>query len=224
MKLLLVEDEPEMARLARSALERAGFVMDWAQSLELASESVKNGGYDLVILDRQLGDGEGTSLIPEIRQKLPSVPVLVLSALGTSSDKVEGLNLGADDYLAKPFLVDEMLARVRALLRRTHKPITETFNLGNLTLDVTLGQALVDNQPLELPRRELLVLESLMRRAGRTVRRSLIEEEVYGHDDEVMPNAVEPHISRLRKRLTEAGVEAQLHTVRGVGYILSIKT
>lgn len=223
MKLLLVEDEPEMARLVRSALERAGFVMDWAGSLEMASEAIKTGGYDLLILDRQLNDGEGTSLIPEVRQRLPSVPVLVLSALGTSSDKVEGLNLGADDYLGKPFLVDEMLARVRALLRRNQRPITETFTLGNLTLDAALGQALVNSRPLELPRRELLVLEALMRRAGRTVRRSLIEEEVYGHDDDVLPNALEPHISRLRRRLTEAGVNAQLHTVRGVGYMLKVK-
>jgi two-component system, OmpR family, response regulator len=223
MKLLFVEDETEMARLVRSALERAGFVMDWAESIDMASEAIKNGGYDLVILDRQLDDGEGTSLIPVVRKSLPSVPVLVLSALGTSSDKVEGLNLGADDYLAKPFLVDEMLARVRALLRRNQKPITETFKLGNLTLDATLGHALVDGAPLDLPRRELLVLESLMRRAGRTVRRSLIEEEVYGHDDDVLPNALEPHVSRLRKRLAEAGVEVQLHTVRGVGYILNSK-
>lgn len=221
MKLLFVEDEPEMAKLVRTALERAGFVVDWADSLSIATEAIRGGPYDLVILDRQLGDGEGTALLPAMRQHHPAMPVLVLSALGTSSDKVEGLNLGADDYLAKPFMVDELLARVRALLRRPQSPVTETLTIGNLVLDVTLGQVLVAGHPMELPRRELLVLESLMRRAGRTVRRSLMENEVYGHDDDVMPNALEPHVSRLRKRLADAGAGVGLHTVRGIGYILN---
>jgi two-component system OmpR family response regulator len=220
VKILFVEDEPEMAKLVRAALTKAGFLTDWAPSVATATETVRTSRYDLIVLDRSLGDGEGTSLIPIVRKLHPSMPVLVLSALGTASDKVEGLNLGADDYLAKPFMVDELIARVRALLRRPRDVVTEAFALGNLSVDITLGQASVNGQPLEVPRRELLLLESLIRRSGRTVRRSLIEEEVYGFDDEVQANALEPHVSRLRKRLADAGATVTLHTVRGVGYIL----
>ncbi|MBK1793707.1 response regulator transcription factor [Devosia sp. WQ 349] len=224
MKILFVEDEPEMAKLVRAALTKSGFVTDWAPSLATASETIQSTRYDLVVLDRSLGDGEGTSLIPVVRKLYPSMPVLVLSAHGTASDKVEGLNLGADDYLAKPFMVDELIARVRALLRRPRDVVTEAFALGNVEVDVTLGQVSVNGQPLEVPRRELLLLESLIRRSGRTVRRSLIEEEVYGFDDEVQANALEPHVSRLRKRLADAGATATLHTVRGVGYILQAQS
>lgn len=224
MKILVVEDDPDVAHLVRSALERASFVTDWADSLAVAQTALQDNTYDLLILDRRLGSEEGATLIPLVRRISPSLPVLVLSALGSSSDKVEGLNLGADDYLAKPFENDELLARIRALLRRPQTIVTEALSAGNLMLDVTLGQAAVDEVSLDLPRRELLLLESLMRRAGRTVRRSLIESEVYGFDDDYSPSALDPHVSRLRKRLADSGATVDLHTVRGVGYILSTRT
>jgi two-component system OmpR family response regulator len=220
MRILLVEDEPEMAKLVRGALEKAGFVVDWAESIVLAAETAQSVAHDLVVLDRQLGDGDGTGLIALLRRRHPSIPILVLSALGTPSHRIEGLDLGADDYLAKPFVLDELVARIRALLRRPGELASQPLALGNLSLDPALGQVLVEKQPFELPRRELLILESLMRRAGRTVRRSLIEDEVYGADDEVQPNALESNISRLRRRLQDAGATVEVHTVRGIGYLV----
>jgi two-component system OmpR family response regulator len=220
MRILLVEDEPEMAKLVRGALEKAGFVVDWAESIALAAETAQSVAHDLVVLDRQLGDGDGTGLIALLRRRHPSIPILVLSALGTPSHRIEGLDLGADDYLAKPFVLDELVARIRALLRRPGELASQPLALGNLSLDPALGQVLVEKQPFELPRRELLILESLMRRAGRTVRRSLIEDEVYGADDEVQPNALESNISRLRRRLQDAGATVEVHTVRGIGYLV----
>lgn len=221
LKILIVEDEPEMAKMVRNALEKSGFLTEWAGSIEIAKETIRSSMPDLAVIDRQLGDGEGTELIAMLRGKSASLPILVLSALGSSNDKVEGLNLGADDYLSKPFMVDEFLARVRALLRRPRTEVTEILRLDNLSFDVTLGQVQVSDREIEVPRREMLLLESLMRRAGRTVRRSLIEAEVYGNDDEVQPNALEPHVSRLRRRLQDAGAGVSVHTIRGVGYLLS---
>lgn len=220
MRILIVEDEPELVALLRAALARYDFVADGVPSIALAEEAIEMVAYDLILLDRQLEDGDGASLIGFIRRRRPHTPTIVLSAKGAATDRVEGLNLGADDYLAKPFTIDELVARMRAVLRRPTQVETAPLAMGNLSLDQQHGEVQVGGAPLDLPRREYLVLESLMRRSGRTVRRALLEEEVYGTADEIQSNSLEAHISRLRRKLTEAGSTVVIHPVRGVGYLL----
>jgi len=220
MRLLLVEDEPDMAALLRTALEKHDFVTDCAPSIEIAIEAIETVAHDLVILDRQLGDGDGASLIAYLRKRRPNVPIVILSARGSANDRVEGLNLGADDYLPKPFEISELVARLRAVLRRPSQVTSKPLSIGNLSFDLNQGEVFINGERLELPRREYLVLESLMRRAGRTVRRGVLEEEVYGSDDEIASNSLEAHISRLRRKLTAAGASVTIHPVRGVGYLL----
>lgn len=222
MRLLLVEDEPDMAAMLRAALEKQDFVTDCAPSIQIAIEAIETIAHDVVVLDRQLGDGDGTTLIAYLRQKRPNVPIVILSARGSANDRVEGLNLGADDYLVKPFVVDELVARLRAVLRRPAQVTSKPLNIGNLAFDLNHGEVFVAGERLELPRREYLVLESLMRRSGRTVRRGVLEEEVYGSDDEIQSNTLEAHISRLRRKLADAGASVTIHPVRGVGYLLKL--
>jgi DNA-binding response OmpR family regulator len=144
----------------------------------------------------------------------------VVTARGGLSDRVSGLDTGADDYLVKPFEMDELLARCRALLRRPGAGLGSVLSAGNLDLDTTARQVRIAGQGIETPRREVALLETLLRRAGQVVPRPALEESLYGFDDEVTPNALEAHVSRLRRRLAEAGADVTIHTVRGVGYLL----
>lgn len=220
MRILLIEDEPELATVVRNALEKRGFVVDQAASLTVAVEAIETIEHDAVLLDRQLGDGDGMTLLPLLRSQRPNVPVIVISALGTPVHRVEGLDLGADDYLAKPFIMDELVARLRAVMRRPASFTPQVITIGNVLFDLTRGVVRVDEQPMELPRREYLALESLARRAGYTVRRRTLEEDVYGADDEIQSNSLDAHLSRLRKKLADKGATVEIHAVRGVGYLL----
>lgn len=220
MRLLLVEDEPDMAALLRGVLEKHDFVLDAVPSIEIAIEAIETISHDLVLLDRQLGDGDGATLIAYLRKRRPNVPIVILSARGAAADRIEGLNLGADDYIPKPFVINELVARLRAVLRRPTQMTPKRLEVGNLSFDLNQAEVFINGKRLDLPRREYLVLESLMRRAGRTVRRGLLEEEVYGSDDEIQSNSIEAHISRLRRKLSDAGALVSIQPVRGVGYFL----
>lgn len=220
MRILLVEDEMEMAAALRSVLEREGFVVDHVHSFADAREAAIDGDHDLVLLDRTLPDGEGLSLLPELRRGNPGVPVIVLTAHGGIADRVSGLDHGADDYLAKPFATEELLARIRAVRRRPATLATEQVQLGDLIYDMAHDEAHVRDIRLDLPRRELRVLAALMRRRGRTVLRPALEQAVYGFDDEIQSNTLDSHISRLRKKLSESGAGVEIHAIRGVGYLL----
>jgi DNA-binding response OmpR family regulator len=220
VRVLLVEDEPEMATALTAALKKYDMVIDHVSSLADAEEAVSINVYGAILLDRQLPDGDGLTLIPKLRARSAGVPVIVLTARGELADRVAGLNIGADDYLGKPFAVEELLARLRAVLRRPADLLSETIRLGRLSFDVGDREACVGGEPLDLPRRELLVLEALLRRMGRTVARSSLEEAVYSIDDEIQSNALDTHISRLRRRLSEARAEIEIHAIRGVGYLL----
>ena len=220
MRVLLVEDEPDMACALAAALKRYDMVVDLIATLADAEEAVTSNAYDAILLDRQLPDGDGLSLIPKLRMKGLSVPVIVLTARGELADRVAGLDGGADDYLGKPFAVEELLARLRAVLRRPADLSSETVRLGRLSFDLGNREASVGGQPLDLPRRELLVLETLLRRMGRTVPRSSLEEAVYSIDDEIQSNALDTHVSRLRRKLSEAQADIEIHAIRGVGYLL----
>lgn len=220
MRLLLVEDEMEMAEALRMALSRYDFVLDHVVTLQGARSAVDAKVHDAVLLDRQLPDGDGMDLLGHLRGIDSSIPVIILTAQSAVADRVQGLDRGADDYLVKPFAVEELVARVRALLRRPPVVAPLVARLGRLAFSLGDMEARVDGELLDLPRRELLVLEALVRRQGRTVLRRMLCEAVYGFDDEIQSNALDSHVSRLRKKLSDAVAGVEIHGVRGVGYLL----
>jgi DNA-binding response OmpR family regulator len=220
MRVLLVEDQPEMVAALRAALARHDMLVDHAHDLSEAEAIAATGSYDAIVLDRQLPDGDGLSLIPKLRARGNAVPVLVLTARGELADRVAGLDSGADDYLGKPFAFEELLARLRALSRRPANVQQHIARIGHLSFDFTHREASVDGRSLEMPRRERLVLETLLHRMGRMVQRSALMEAVYGLDDDVQPNALDTHVSRLRRRLAEAAAGVTINGVRGLGYVL----
>ena len=219
----MVEDEPEMAAALCAALNRYDMVIDHVLTLAEAKAAVAAGVHTAVLLDRQLPDGDGLSLIPTLRANGLAVPVIVLTARGEVSDRIAGLDRGADDYLAKPFAVEELLARLRAVLRRPAELQSDLVRVGRLSFDFTHRTASIDGARVELPRRELLVLEALVRRVGRTVLRSSLEEAVYSFDDEIQSNALDAHVSRLRRKLADCDSGAEIHGIRGIGYLLRSK-
>ena len=220
MRLLLVEDEPEMAAAIITVLSKHGNIVDHVPTIEQGREALKEGVHEAVLLDRQLPDGDGMSLLSDMRRTGDTTPVIMLTAHDTSKDRVKGLDEGADDYIGKPFVAEELLARIRAAARRASSYASNIVSEGNLSMDISTLQVLVGGTNLDLPRREALALQILIRRSGRTVMRPSLEEAVYGFDDEIQSNALDSHISRLRKRLADAGAEAMIHTIRGVGYML----
>lgn len=221
MRILLVEDEPELGATLALRLKNEGFVVDLTASLGEAIESVLGAQYRLVLLDRRLPDGDGLALLPVLRTRPSPPPAIILTALDDVPDRVAGLDAGAEDYLIKPFAYDELLARVRVLLRRSSAGApAPSVVVGRLEYDLAAREARVEGLPMSLPRRELAILDALARRAGRVVMREHLESQVYGYDDEISSNALEAHISRLRKRLAEAGARVVLHGVRGIGYML----
>lgn len=220
MRLLLVEDEIEMADALRVALKRYDLVLDHVVTLQGAKNAVDEKVHDAILLDRQLPDGDGIDLLAYLRSIDANTPVIILTARSDVTDRVAGLDLGADDYLAKPFALEELVARVRALLRRPPKFAPLVAHVGRLEFVLGDMEVSIDGEPLDLPRRELLVLEALVRRQGRTVLRHALCEAVYSFDDEIQSNALDSHVSRLRKKLSDAAAGVEIHAVRGVGYLL----
>ena len=221
MRILLVEDDPDLSRALQSGLERQGVVADAVGTLADAAAALREPVHQLLLLDRQLPDGDGVAFVAVARGLRPNLPVIMLTAKGSLTDKVQGLDVGADDYLVKPVAIEELMARIRAVSRRPSELSTPLLQLGRLQFDFQALQAVVGGQPLALPRRQLLVLQALAVRQGRTVTRSALEEAVYGFDDEIQSNALDAHISKLRKALQLADAGVEIHVIRGVGYLLS---
>lgn len=201
-------------------LSRAGFAVDTASSLDEAASAVRSMRYDTILLDLRLPDGDGLSLLKTLRGGGDKTPVIVLTARDAVADRVRGLNAGADDYLVKPFAIEELVARINAVLRRPNENLELRIGVANLEFDTAHREARVDGQPLALPRRELGLLELLLRRAGRVVTRDALQDALYGEGDEIESNAVDANLSRLRRRLSEAGAQIRIRAVRGVGYLL----
>jgi DNA-binding response OmpR family regulator len=221
MRILLVEDEPELAVATAARLTSEGFVVDHLGTLGDAIEAVMTTQYRAVLLDRRLPDGDGLSLLPVLRTRTSPPPVIVLTALDDIPDRVAGLDAGAQDYLIKPFAFDELLARLRVLFRREGTPASMPgVTIGRLAYDLTAREASVAGMSLNLPRRELAILDVLVRRAGRVVMREHLESQVYGFDDDIRSNALEAHISRLRKRLADSDAGVIVDGIRGLGYML----
>src|SRR5262245_28826722 len=220
MRVLVVEDEPEMAKLVAQSVAAQGFAVDSVASLDEAQAAIKLAQYALVLLDRRLTDGDGLSFLHQLRGEHPGTPVIVLSALDSVTDKVKGLDAGADDYLTKPFDEAELRARIRAALRRPGAEPQPPITCGRLRYDPSNREVSVNGNLVFLHRRELALLETLMRRARRVVQRSTLINDVYGFESEPSSNTLDAHISRLRNRFARLDARVVIHTLRGVGYML----
>ncbi len=220
MRILLIEDDAELARGLKTALAQSEYAVDWISDGAQADSILQTETFDLVVLDLTLPGLDGLVLLRRLRARSTDVPVLIITARGSVDARVRGLDLGADDYLAKPFELTELEARVRALLRRSQGRAAGLLQAGPLVIDTTSRQASLDGDPLNLPRRELGVLEVLMTRSGKVVSKDQIATQIFSFDDEVSPNAIELYVSRLRKKLMVAEIDIQ--TVRGLGYVLKV--
>lgn len=220
MRFLLVEDEVEIADYLQRFLHKEKYTVDLAEDLETAKEALLGNEYPIVILDRILPDGDGVSLVDFARKKGLNTRFLVLSALGDLEKRIEGLEIGADDYIVKPFEPEELLARIRAALRRPLPELKKIWKCGDLSFDQQSRVVLIKETPILLPRRELSILEVLIKSVGRVVTRDILESEIYGYDDEIQSNTIESHMSRLRKHLSKHNPGVKIHAVRGVGYMM----
>ncbi|MBW8785597.1 MAG: response regulator transcription factor [Novosphingobium sp.] len=219
MRLLLVEDNDRLSEFLEKALHDSGFTVDRCASVVDADAALAGVKFDATIMDLGLPDGDGLGLVKTMRGRGDQTPVLILTARDALNDRVGGLNGGADDYMVKPFAMEELIARVKALLRRPGAALGVELTLGNICLDTTGPNLTVAGRPVSLTRREVTLLEILLRRPGKVVSRNAIEDGLYGFNDDVGSNALEVLVSRLRKKLISVGADIQLHTVRGVGYM-----
>jgi two-component system, OmpR family, response regulator QseB len=221
MRVLLVEDHTTLRELISDHLSERGFAVDAVSRAEDALASTAAVSYDAAIVDLGLPGMDGLELITRMHAgTADGVPTLVITGRDNLSDRVRGLNAGADDYLVKPFDLNELEARLRALLRRPHIHHRPILTRGRLVFDPASRQATVAGRPLELTRRETAVLEELVRSANKVIVKEVLEEKLYGFDEEVSHNALEAAISRLRKKLTTAGAGISIETKRGIGYLL----
>ena len=223
MRLLLIEDNLRLADYLSTALRNGGFAVDHVSTTADAEGALATTRYDTLLLDLGLPDKDGLIWLGDQRRSQMTRPVLVLTARDSVEDLVAGLNRGADDYLRKPFDLDELIARVRALLRRPGEALGVKLTVSNVTLDTSDREVVIDGVPVEFGRREIDGLEILMRRAGRVVPKSAIEEAIYSFGKDLSSNAIEVLVHRIRRRMQEAGADMYIHTLRGVGYVLSDK-
>src|SRR5579864_1438170 len=221
MRLLVVEDNLALAELLRKGLAVAGLVVDVVNTSADARTALSTTRFAAIVLDLGLPDGDGLALLRELRERRDTTPVLVLTARSGVRDRVTGLRSGADDYLVKPFAFEELVARVQALLRRPGDLLGQALNVGNVAFDTEARQVFIDRQPQFFSAREMAVLEILMRRSGRVVAKKLVEDHLFGLSGDGGSNAVEVYIHRLRKQLADARAHVQIHTIRGVGYLIA---
>lgn len=214
MQILLVEDDRPLAKSLQQALYQQGYAVNWVETGAACLHVVKTETPDTIILDIGLPDLDGLSVLKEIRRSHPSLPVLLLTARDSSDDKVTGLDSGADDYMAKPFAMPELLARLRVLERRLSSIKSSEIVIGNVVLDRAQHFVSYCGEEIELPRKEYMLLKLLMENAGRVQARNKLENRLYSWDEEVASNALEVHIHHLRKKLGGEFIK----TVRGVGY------
>lgn len=221
MRILIVEDHADLVTMLVRLLETAGYPSDRTTSAEDALLVLSYTRYAVVILDLGLPDADGLSVMRTMRGRGDSTPVIALTARASVADRVIGLEAGADDYLAKPFAPEELLARVQALLRRSGTIVDRTIECGNVRFDPASREVAVGGVPTVLFARELDVLAALIRRSSRVVTKAHIEQLLFGLADDLGSNAVEVYVHRLRRRLTLADANVEVVTVRGVGYMLA---
>ncbi len=222
MHILLVEDEKKVASFIQRGLEAEHYTVDVAHDGELGLIRVFDGDYDLLILDVMLPKRDGLSVLHEVRRHKLNIPVLLLTARDTVADKVAGLDHGADDYLTKPFAFEELLARVRALLRRGAPMPAPVLTLADLRLDLVTRQVTRANKRIELTAKEFALLEFFLRHPGRVLSRTLIAQHVWGVDFDTFTNVIDVYVNYLRKKIDTDCESKLLHTVRGAGYVLKV--
>ena len=217
MRILVAEDDPMIGESVVDALAADGHAVDWVRDGRAAESSASANAYELIVLDLGLPARDGLDVLRSLRARRSNVPVLVMTARDTVRDRIGGLDSGADDYLVKPFDLDELLARVRALLRRAAGRATPVIVRGAVTLNPATHEVSHHGRPVELSAREFALLQALAERAGGVLSRAQLEEKLYGWDDSVGSNAVEVHIHHLRRKLGEGVIV----NVRGLGYRLA---
>ena len=217
MKLLLAEDDPMIGASLVQGLKLAGFTVDWVRDGRSARSALVSGGYGLLLLDLGLPELDGVSLLKTLRREQNDLPVLVVTARDAVADKIASLNLGADDYLTKPFDLDELIARIHALTRRQVGRARPEICVGPLCLNPVSREVSLGGQSLPLSQREFALLAALMEKPGAVLSREQLEDRLYGWGEEIASNAIEVHLHNLRRKL---GAAAWIRNVRGVGYKL----
>ena len=220
MRILVVEDEKKLAGFIKKGLEEEGYALDLAHDGREGLIMAQEGVYDLVILDINLPQMDGLSVLKELRRRQGKVPVLLLTVRATIEDRVLGLDTGADDYLTKPFAFQELLARIRALLRRPAAAAGPLLQVADLTLDPARRVVLRGAEKIDLSTKEFALLDYFMRNPGRVLTRTMIAEHVWDYDFDPMSNIIDVYVTYLRKKIDAGRDPKLLHTVRGVGYVL----
>jgi heavy metal response regulator len=221
MKILLVEDDKGIVRFVKKGLLENSYSVDVAFDGQEGLHQALHRSYDLIILDILLPQKDGREVLKEIKERGSQVPVIFLTARDTESDIVQGLNLGADDYLTKPFSFNELLARIRALLRRDKRPgFPSKLQVANLVLEVEGHRVFRDKTKIELTPKEYVFLEFFMRHSGQIITRTMISEKVFGYFFDTSTNVIDVHVSHLRSKIDKDFQPKLLHTVKGVGYVL----
>ncbi len=223
MHILIIEDDKKTSSYLKKGLSENGFAVDVADNGTDGLHLALTNDYDLIILDVMLPEKDGWSIILEIKRKNKSTPVLFLTAKDSVQDRVKGLELGADDYLVKPFAFSEFLARIRSVLRRGPVRQLETISVADLTIDFSRHKAMRMGKPLDLTQKELLLLSLLARRKGEILSRTLIAEQVWDINFDSDSNVVEVAVRRLRSKVDDPFTKKLIHTVRGIGYVLEDK-
>ncbi|MDE1153352.1 MAG: response regulator transcription factor [Micavibrio sp.] len=221
MRILLVEDNASLADAIKDSLYKAGFEVDAVLEGEEALAAALHQTYDALVLDLGLPDMDGMDVLQKIRAAKNAVPVLVLTARDALSDKIEGLNSGADDYMVKPFEVGELIARLKALLRRPAQAVAPVLTLDNLSFDTNTRVTEIDGKMIDLSRREVDLLEQLIQSAGKIVTKKSIEQRMYSYGETGSANSIEVLVHRLRKKLQSHAAGVEIHTLKGIGYMMS---
>ena len=220
MRALVIEDDPKLSRLLRTGLSEQGFTVDVARDGEEGLALASTEPYDAVVLDLMIPKVEGTRVLRELRAAGRDVPVLILTARDGAESKVAGLDAGADDYMTKPFTFAELAARLRALIRRTHRLADSVIRVGDLEVDTGARRVRRGGRTIELRAKEYALLELLALRAGHVVTRSQILDHIYAHDSETLSNVVDVHLCRLRSMIDREPARPLIRTIRGQGYVL----
>ena len=217
MKILLIEDDALVATAIEQALKDAFYSVDWSRDGLIGLESALSGNYSLILLDLSLPHKNGFDILKTLRKEKCKTPVIIITAQDTIQDRIKGLDLGADDYLVKPFSIDELLARTRAVVRRNQGAASSILSNGELTLDSSTGELSKGDETFELSARELALIRLLMLRPGRILSKTELEDQIYGWNEEVASNAVEVIIHELRKKLGKKTIK----NVRGLGWMVN---
>ena len=221
MRVLIIEDEHKIARALKKVLEQETYAVDVAYDGDEGYAMATTEPYDVAIIDRMIpGEYDGLAIVKAMREQKNHTPVMILSAMGTVQDRTTGLDAGADDYLVKPFALEELLARVRALLRRPAEQQATTLEVGDLKLDTLTYSVERHKQPIKLTSKEFALLEYLMRNQGRPLSKDVIISHVWDYDADILPNTVEVYVKYLRNKIDAPFQKPLIHTVRGFGYKL----